>query len=146
MNKQLYRSRRNRMIGGIAGGIAEYFDIDPVIVRAVFIILFFAWGTSLLAYIVMWIIVPDERKVWERNNQQNSGRPEAEEIDEAVCEAKRNRRKNILAYCLIILGAALLIHRFVLWIDMDFVIPVALIIGGAYLLYRSALRPNGREA
>ncbi len=146
MDKQLYRSRRNRMIGGVAGGIAEYFGIDPVIARAVFIVLFFAWGTSLLAYIVLWIIVPDERKVWEKNNPGVTEKEENREFDEAVYAAKKSRRKNILAYFLIIVGSAMLVHKFVIWIDMDFVVPILFIAGGSYLLYRSVYRPNGREA
>jgi phage shock protein C len=146
MSKQLYRSRKNRMIGGVAGGLAEYFDIDPVITRAIFIVLFFAWGTSLLAYIILWIIVPDERKVWERNNGENLDPATRNDIPEEVFETKRGKRKNFLAYMLIILGAALLVHRFIIWIELDFVIPVLLIIAGAYMLYRSAFKPNRTEA
>lgn len=55
--KKLYRSRTNRIIGGVAGGIAEYFDIDPIIVRLVTFGLIFS-GAFLLAYIAAWIFVP----------------------------------------------------------------------------------------
>lgn len=48
------------MIAGVAGGLANYFDIDPTIVRILFVIIFFAGGASLLAYLIMWIIVPEE--------------------------------------------------------------------------------------
>lgn len=48
------------MIAGICGGLAEYFDIDPVIVRIVFIVLALAGGPGLLAYIILWIIVPKD--------------------------------------------------------------------------------------
>jgi phage shock protein PspC (stress-responsive transcriptional regulator) len=133
------------MIGGVAGGLAEYFDIDPVITRAIFIVLFFAWGTSLLAYIILWIIVPDERKLWERNNPGNSDTSERNDVPDEVYEAKRGKRKNFLAYVLIILGAALLVHRFIIWIELDFVIPVLLIIAGTYMLYRSAFKPHRQE-
>ncbi|MEI6614336.1 MAG: PspC domain-containing protein [Chrysiogenales bacterium] len=50
--KKLYRSRHNRMIGGVCGGIAEYFNIDPVIVRVGAVALFFMGGSALLAYVI----------------------------------------------------------------------------------------------
>ena len=56
--KKLYRSRRESMIAGVCGGLAEYFDIDPSIVRLLFILFFFLGGCALLVYIVMWIVVP----------------------------------------------------------------------------------------
>lgn len=58
--KKLYRSRKQSMIAGVCGGLAEYFNIDPTWVRLIFILLFFAGGSALLVYIVLWIIVPLE--------------------------------------------------------------------------------------
>lgn len=55
--KKLYRSRKNKILGGVAGGFAEYFDIDPVIMRLFFFGLIFS-GAFLLAYIAAWIFVP----------------------------------------------------------------------------------------
>lgn len=55
--KKLYRSRNNKIIGGVAGGIAEYFNIDPIIVRLMFFGLVFS-GAFALAYIAAWIFVP----------------------------------------------------------------------------------------
>ena len=57
-NKRLYRSRRDVMICGVCGGIAEYFDIDPTIVRLIAVVLIFGWGSGLLAYLVGAIIIP----------------------------------------------------------------------------------------
>ncbi len=58
--KKLYRSIDERILGGVCGGIAEYFKVDPVLVRIIFIVLFFGAGSGLLAYIIAWIIVPEE--------------------------------------------------------------------------------------
>lgn len=58
MTKRLYRSKRDVMICGVCGGIAEYFDIDPTIVRLVAVVLVFGWGSGLLAYLVGAIIIP----------------------------------------------------------------------------------------
>lgn len=56
--KTLYRSRRQRMIAGVCGGLAEYFNTDPTWIRLLFILLFFVGGSALLIYLIMWIVVP----------------------------------------------------------------------------------------
>ncbi|MBS1774507.1 MAG: PspC domain-containing protein [Bacteroidetes bacterium] len=56
--RRLYRNTNDKMIGGVCSGIAMYFDIDPVIVRLTFAVLFLTAGIGLLAYILAWIIIP----------------------------------------------------------------------------------------
>lgn len=58
MNKRLYRSSRDKMIAGVCGGIGEYFDVDPTLIRLVAVVLIFGWGSGLLAYLVAAIIIP----------------------------------------------------------------------------------------
>jgi phage shock protein C len=60
MAKKLYRSKKNRKIAGVCGGIAEYFDIDPIIIRLITLILALSAGGGLIAYIIAWIVVPEE--------------------------------------------------------------------------------------
>jgi phage shock protein C len=60
MTKKLYRSRKNRLIAGICGGLAEYFDIDTIIVRLITLIFVLSFGAGLMAYIIAWIVVPEE--------------------------------------------------------------------------------------
>jgi phage shock protein C len=55
---RLYRSGRDRILGGVCGGIAEYLGVDPVIIRLLWVIAIFAWGFGVLAYIIAWIIIP----------------------------------------------------------------------------------------
>ncbi len=57
---RLYRSKNDRIIAGVCGGIAEYFNIDPTLVRIVFAILIFVFGLSIWIYPVLWIIIPEE--------------------------------------------------------------------------------------
>jgi phage shock protein C len=59
MEKRLYRSKKDRMIAGVCGGLAEYFGIDPVLVRIIALILILTAGGGLLAYIILWIVVPE---------------------------------------------------------------------------------------
>lgn len=61
MNKRIYLSEKNRKLGGVCGGVGEYFDIDPTIVRIVwFLSIFPTSGLTLLAYFIAWIVMPKE--------------------------------------------------------------------------------------
>jgi phage shock protein C len=58
--KRLYRSRSDRKIAGVCGGMAHYFGIDPVFPRIVWLALILAAGAGLLAYVICWIVIPQE--------------------------------------------------------------------------------------
>lgn len=58
--KRLYRSKKDKVIGGVCGGLGDYLKIDPVLIRVAWAVLFFAGGMGLLAYILAWIIIPEE--------------------------------------------------------------------------------------
>ena len=57
--KRLYKARGQRVVCGVCGGLAEYFGIDPTLVRLAFLLLAAGWGSGLLAYIVAAIIIPE---------------------------------------------------------------------------------------
>jgi phage shock protein C len=59
--KRIYRSRDNRMIAGVCSGLAEYVEIDPTIVRLLFVIGLFAGGATFWAYLVMMLVIPEEQ-------------------------------------------------------------------------------------
>jgi phage shock protein C len=56
--KRLYRSRDERWLAGVCGGIGEYLDIDPTVIRVLFVLAFFIFGGGLWVYIILWIIIP----------------------------------------------------------------------------------------
>ena len=58
MKKKLYRSSKDCMIGGVCGGIAEYFDIDSTLVRLLAVLVVLLGGAGVIAYIIAWIIIP----------------------------------------------------------------------------------------
>ncbi|KPU62888.1 phage shock protein [Thermococcus sp. EP1] len=63
MEKKLYRSRKNRMLFGVCGGLAEYFNVDPTLVRILFIILLIgSVGTAVLLYLLLAVVMPEEPK------------------------------------------------------------------------------------
>ena len=60
MNKRLYKSRNDKMLGGVCGGIAEYFDMDPTLVRLGWVLFCALGGSGILAYIVAAIVIPEQ--------------------------------------------------------------------------------------
>jgi phage shock protein PspC (stress-responsive transcriptional regulator) len=57
--RKLFRSRKERVIGGVCGGVAEYFNIDPVWVRIAWVLAIFVKGLGLVAYALCWILIPE---------------------------------------------------------------------------------------
>jgi phage shock protein C len=61
--KRLKRSLNDKMLAGVCGGLAKYFEIDPTLIRLGLVFLAIFFGTGLLAYLIMWIIVPKEDQI-----------------------------------------------------------------------------------
>lgn len=71
--KILYLSETDRKIGGVCGGIGEYFERDPTIIRILFIILIlFSFGFGVIAYLAMWLIIPKRPTNISQRNEGNS--------------------------------------------------------------------------
>jgi len=60
-SKRLFRSKSNRIIAGVCGGVGEYFGIDPTVVRLLWVLFTFLGGSGILAYIICWIVIPEEK-------------------------------------------------------------------------------------
>ena len=128
MEKKLYRSREHRVIGGVCGGIGEYFEIDPVLVRIVLLLLFFVGGIGFITYIIAWIIIPE--------------RPmdiEDIEVDEEEIKKQKEKRMKILGYILFGLGVYFILHT---WfnINIDFgaeLWSIGLIILGIVIIFKN---------
>lgn len=56
--KRLYRSRSNKVIAGVCGGLAEYLNIDPTIMRLIFLLIALPGGISILVYFIFWVVMP----------------------------------------------------------------------------------------
>ncbi len=137
MQKRLYRSRQDQKIAGVCGGIAEYFGIDSTIVRLLWLVSIFAFGTGLLIYIIAALIVPERDHGDSTINLhkdsdgvfKNDGGGHSTNFDE-------EKNRNILGYSLIIIGAIMFIKRFPLfnWISFKFLFPILLIGCGIVVL------------
>ena len=64
--KRIYRDPDNKVLGGVCGGLGAYFNVDPVIIRILFIALVIAGGAGLLIYIILWIVVPEAKTVAQK--------------------------------------------------------------------------------
>ena len=158
MNRRLYRSRRDAILGGVAAGVADYFDMDPSIVRVVWAVLaLVTGGIFLVLYIVMWIVVPEgpSAATVARAAEPGSELAVTDAPDAASppqdweTHEQRLRRGGsggavIFGVILIGLGVWFLIDRYVPAIDTDLLWPVALVVLGIVLLVLALRRPSSQ--
>ncbi|MFH1547506.1 MAG: PspC domain-containing protein [bacterium] len=114
-SRTLYRSEKNRMIAGVAAGLAEYFDIDPVIVRLIFVFMVVYGGSGVLIYVILWLVIPSEsdvKKPTEETVQKgaNEIKDKAENLAESIKDHGSNRI--YLGIFLLVLGLAFLFNNF----------------------------------
>ena len=150
MAKKLYRSTTDKMLAGIAGGLAEYFDIDSTLIRVLFILTVFLGGGGIFAYIILWIIVPERPFIvspgpspsdpGEQSDEQHKQGNETESSNsyftsyqKAFNEQKQNRAMwgGII---LILLGGIFLLDNFIPRFDLGDFWPLILIGAGAGIL------------
>ncbi len=158
MEKRLYRSRSDRMIWGVCGGLAKYFDMDPVIVRIIFAVLLFANGIGLIAYIIMAIVVPLEGS--KETASRGTIKENIEEMKVTASEVGReiqstftgegkseevhnvHQRRNLLGIFLIILGVIILMASLNLfwWFRWGYLWPMILIAVGLLVIFSTRRR------
>jgi phage shock protein C len=95
---KLYRSRRDRIVAGVCGGIGEYLNVDPVIIRLLFLLLIFQVGSGLLIYLVLVVIIPpapnDNKEDEEIPSRGEKIREFAQGIGQRVHNFARDVRDN----------------------------------------------------
>ena len=160
MEKRLYRSRSDRMIWGVCGGLAKYFDMDPTIVRVITVLSIFFGSLGIWAYLILAIVVPLENS--KAAEPKDTIKENVEEMKETASElgrelrstlageegeseeiAKmRHRRRNTLGIILIVLGILFLLGSLDLfwwfrWSTLWPLIPVAI---GALIIFSTRRR------
>lgn len=78
MEKRPYRSRTDRMVGGVCGGLGHYFNVDPSLVRLAFVVLLVFGGSGFLLYLILWVILPEEGRTY--TSSEEATRANAQEI------------------------------------------------------------------
>ncbi len=149
-NKRLYRSKSDQVVGGVCAGIAEYFAIDPVIVRIMFALAIFM-GYGLIAYLVLWVVVPLEGTDKSVNIEgviEQGAKDIEKKVDAFAEKIQNNRNINIWVGIFIILfGLYFLLGNFGFfnifkYVRLDLLWPVILIIVGISLLLKHDRRNN----
>ncbi|AEX84934.1 putative stress-responsive transcriptional regulator [Marinitoga piezophila KA3] len=130
MRKQLYRSRKDRVVAGVCGGIAEYFDISSIIVRLICIALFLSNGIGIWVYIIAWLIIPTE----PLNNKFET------ETIEGKNYKKRNREMEsiFIGSAFIIIGILQILYNFfpeIVHFSSALIAGIILVFLGIYLIY-----------
>jgi phage shock protein C len=127
MRPKLRRSVRDRMLGGVCGGLGEYFGVDPVLVRLAFVLTTLAGGAGVLAYLIMVIAVPGADPAGE-----------GEDGYVPVSDRARIEGKQLAALGLMAVGALLLLANlgWLSWLRGELVWPMLLIGLGAFILLR----------
>lgn len=153
MERRLYRSPQGKMLGGVCTGLAEYFDIDPVLVRLVFLILIFQHGVGLLAYVVLWIAVPLKRDFAHAvATADDAGRQDeaAMQSPSAGIEMETGKRPGLRSsliggIVLIVIGTMFLLDNFLPGFDFADFWPLLLIAVGTGMLWHSWPRESMDE-
>lgn len=131
MDKKVYRSIDDKVLAGVCGGLAKYFDIDATIVRVLWILGFFAGGLGILAYIICAVIIPQESFTEYNMNKSN--------YDQAVPrydKDKSNKNKVVLGSILIIIGVFSFIDEYLYWINIEKLWPIIFIVIGIYIIVK----------
>jgi phage shock protein PspC (stress-responsive transcriptional regulator) len=158
MEKRLYKDPHNKIIGGVCSGLAEYFDMDPTIVRLIFAFAFFTWGVGFGLYIVLWIVLP--RKTYGPFTTPsdpttvnyvvppvppvNPGSPVPPSQPFAPFPPKRQNNTGgiIVGFILILIGAMALLHQYDIFFFWHlhylrhFFLPVILVVFGIALIIK----------
>ena len=153
MDRRLYRSRTDRMIWGVCGGLAHYFNIDPVIVRLIFILTIFCGGVGVVAYIILAIVVPVEssqtaepRDTIRENVQEMKETAQSLEQEihstfsgkEQKTTDSRNHSMTILGIVVVVMGIIFLLSSLFSWFhwwSWAFIWPVILIAIGLLIIF-----------
>lgn len=127
MERKLYRSSENKVIAGVCGGIGEYFNVDPVIIRLIAVVFTLMGGSGLIAYIIAAFIIPARNRI-EYQDSNKEG-PET--------YAKGNKNTAIvLGVILIVAGGMMFFRHFVHWIPSGLMLAAILIILGVFLIFK----------
>ena len=139
MKEGISRSRQNRIFGGVSGGLADYLSIDVLVIRILLVASVFLSGIGILLYLIMWIVLPEEKIIDFASSEWNSGASSTSDPDVnfTIPQKKDKNGQVIFGVVLIIIGVFFLgieVFSFLNFIDL---LPILLVGFGIYLLWKS---------
>lgn len=148
MENRLYRSKTDVILGGVCSGLGKYLHIDPTLVRLFFILITLAGGVGVLAYIILWIVVPEETvtqtgspEVLTNEGLKNRAGEMRDEFVDAVRKPNPNAIK-LIGIGLVLYGGYLILKELHLpwlsWLSSGVVWAIVLIAAGVLLVLRVA--------
>ena len=139
MEKKLYRSRRSRVFGGVAGGLGTYFGLDPILVRVIFVLVTIMHGLGVLAYIILWIVIPEEPFEMAYQFDKSEGNPEDIKLNESGIAVEKKSNTGSIVFGVILIGIGLLFLADKIIPSFCFVdfFPIAIIAIGGFLIWTS---------
>ncbi len=155
--KKLYRTTYDKVIGGVAGGLSEYFEVDVVIFRLLFVLLVLLGGGGLVAYVIMWIVVPAKPIPFQYSGAQaNPGPGGAPDAGDTTADPERaaspapstktpSNTSLVAGIILILVGVLFLASRMLPWFEMRDFWPVLLIAGGFLIIDPNILKSKNRQ-
>jgi phage shock protein C len=149
MNKRLYRNTSRKMIGGVCSGLADYFSIDPVLTRLLFIILLLHHGIGLIAYVILWIVVPEGHPSTAAfaDTEEAGGGEAGTDAQPAAAQSGRTSSRSTFfgGIVLIVIGALFLLDNFIPGFGFRHFWPILLIALGGAMLWNASSRDNGEN-
>jgi phage shock protein C len=143
MGKRLTRSRNHKIIGGVCGGLGEYFGIDPIIFRFVFFALLMAGGSSFLIYLILLMVIPKE-PLFRTEIVNRQATPERDDDGFPDTDLRREEDDSssrlVIGLLLIAAGVLILLYNLVPYFRLEKLWPVILIIIGLGLLFQRGKR------
>ena len=138
-NKPLHRIQSEAVLGGVAAGVADYFNTDKVLMRVIFVVLMiFAKGIPIiLLYIILWAVLPKGEPTASATN------PHLGYSTPTVSRRDYGRGAEIVGYGLLLIGGFMLFDRLFYWMHLQKFIPAAILIGiGLFLILRHNNKPE----
>jgi phage shock protein C len=132
--RRLYRSRDDRVVAGVCGGLGTYLGVDAILFRIAFVLLVFAGGLGVLAYVLGWIFIGEEPEPGVR------GAPSDSAFDRAATALGEDRRSGAVLLGLVFAGLGVLFLFDVAWPDFlswEYAWPIALIAVGVAIVLRA---------
>lgn len=135
--KQLYRSEKNRVIAGVCAGLAEYFNLDPVIVRIFAVLITLFGGSGVLLYFILWIVIPTESAVGKKS--ENNIKNNVEEIKDTTKSVVGKNSHMWAGVLFVSLGLIFLFNNFGIFhfLNIGKLWPILLVALGLIILSRS---------
>lgn len=150
MGKKLYRSKLNKVIAGVCGGIAEYFMIDPTVIRIIFVVLGFSIAPVMIpAYIIAIIIVPEgygdsfnSFNSQSDNNQADNTFNDSSNSWKEPVKYDSSKSGLIIGAVLVLLGVMFFVRQFFNWLDMKYFMPILLVVIGGIIIFKGRRGSN----